>query len=202
MIGREGVVGDVGAMLDSLVDAFAGDPVWGGWGFPDRSRATEQRRTIFELWLRNALRHRCVRVTRDCEAVAVWYAPAGTESSVDEQRALDVLALELLGSHAAVFLAGCALLEAAHPQREPHFYLSLLGTRDSHRGKGLGMSLLREGLATLDAAAMPAYLESTNPANVERYEKLGFERIGAVELPAGGPLVDLMWRAPRPVQTS
>jgi GNAT superfamily N-acetyltransferase len=202
VIEREAVERDVGAMLDSLVSAFADDPVWGGWGFPDRARAPEQRRATFGLWLRNALRHHCVRVTPDCESVAVWYAPAGTGSSDAEQHALETLARELLGGHAEVFLAGCALLETAHPQRDPHYYLSLLGTRETHRGKGLGMSLLRKNLDALDAAGMPAYLESTNPANLSKYENVGFERIGIVDLPGGGPRVDLMWRAPRPIHTS
>jgi ribosomal protein S18 acetylase RimI-like enzyme len=202
VIGREAVEGDVGEILDTLVAAFDDDPVWGGWGFPDRSRAREQRRAMFDLWLRGALPFRSVRVTPDCGAVAVWYAPAGTRSSDDDQRELTSRAHARLGSHAEVFLAGCALLEAAHPQHEPHFYLSLIGTRGSHRGRGLGMDLLREKLAALDAAGMPAYLESTNPANRARYENLGFGRIGEVELPGGGPLVELMWRAPRPNHTS
>jgi hypothetical protein len=44
---------------------------------------------------------------------------------------------------------------------------------------------------------MPAYLESTNPANLPRYERLGFVRVGAFTLPGGGPTVDTMWRAAR-----
>jgi GNAT superfamily N-acetyltransferase len=39
---------------------------------------------------------------------------------------------------------------------EPHYYLSLLGTRDEHRGRGLGMALLKENLARIDAERMPA----------------------------------------------
>jgi hypothetical protein len=40
---------------------------------------------------------------------------------------------------------------------------------------------------------MPAYLESTNPANVRRYEALGFRH--ATEFnPEGGPVIRTMWR--------
>jgi hypothetical protein len=45
---------------------------------------------------------------------------------------------------------------------------------------------------------MPAYLESTNPANLRRYEGVGFAASGTFELPDGGPTVTTMWREPRP----
>jgi hypothetical protein len=183
-------------MLDTLVPAFADDPVWGNWAFPDRSRATVQRRALFGLWLQGALRYRAIRVTQSCEAVAAWYPPEGTGNSESDQLELVASARALLGSHAEVFLKGCELLEAAHPQSRPHYYLSLIGAHGDHRGKGLGMGLLRESLVMLDAAGMPAYLESTNPKNLSRYQRLGFRQIDALDLPGAGPRVDLLWREP------
>jgi hypothetical protein len=44
---------------------------------------------------------------------------------------------------------------------------------------------------------MPAYLESTNPANDERYKGVGFEPIGEFSYPGGGPVVTTMWRPAR-----
>ncbi len=44
---------------------------------------------------------------------------------------------------------------------------------------------------------MPAYLESSNPANDRRYEALGFKRIGAFSTPDGQHSVSTMWREPR-----
>jgi len=187
---------DVEAMLETLVLAFANDPLWGGWAFPDRNQAIQQRQAIFGLWLRSALRYPAVRVTQACEAVALWYPPWGSENTEEDERQLISTAKSLLGSHADVFLKGCDLIEASHPQEKPHYYLSLLGTHDNHRGKGLGMTLLQETLALIDAAAMPAYLESTNPSNNHRYERVGFRRIGAYSLPDDGPQVDMMWRDP------
>ena len=196
LISRPATGHDMQCMLDTLVPAFADDPVWGGWAFPDRSRATAQRWALFGLWLQGALRHHSIRVTERCEAVAAWYSPEGARNSEDDQLELVSMARALLGSHAEVFVKGCELLEAAHPQGKPHYYLSLIGTHEDHRGKGLGLGLLRENLAMLDAAGMPAYLESTNPRNIVRYEKLGFRRVEALDLPGGGPRVDTMWREP------
>jgi GNAT superfamily N-acetyltransferase len=193
--GRQATDQDLEAITETLTLAFADDPVWGGWAFPDRGHASEQRRAIFGLWLRSSLRYRWVRVTQRCEAVAAWLPPGGAENTEEDEQRLVSLAEELLGDHAGVFLMGTDLFEASHPH-EPHYYLSLLGTHDDHRGKGLGMGLLRENLALIDAEGMPAYLESTNPRNLLRYERLGFARIGAFTLPGGGPRVDMMWREP------
>jgi GNAT superfamily N-acetyltransferase len=84
--------------------------------------------------------------------------------------------------------------DAAHPHSEPHFYLSLLGTHPDHAGRGIGMALLTENRARLDAEHMPAYLESSNPANNHRYERHGFEAIGAFYPPGGDTPVTGMWR--------
>jgi hypothetical protein len=62
----------------------------------------------------------------------------------------------------------------------------------------VGTALIRDNLARIDAEGMPAYLESTNPANLARYEALGFTRIGEFG-PVGGPVVTTMWREARAV---
>ncbi len=101
---------------------------------------------------------------------------------------------QLLGAGAARVLATLDAFDAAHPHDEPHFYLSLLGTDPAHYGHGYGLGLLAENLRIVDAQGMPAYLESSNPANVPLYERYGFRQLGAFELPGGGPTVPTMWR--------
>jgi len=193
---REATDRDIKTITETLTLAFAADPVWGGWAFPDRARAGAQRWAYFRLCLEAALPHRWVRVTRGCEAVASWIPPGRIEFTPEDEARLVTLAGEMLGDHAEVFLKGTDLFSASHPLERPHYYLSLLGTHDNHRGKGLGMKLLRENLARIDAERMPAYLESTNPRNLTRYERLGFVKIGEFTLPGGGPRVDMMWREP------
>ena len=68
-----------------------------------------------------------------------------------------------------------------------------------HRGRGIGMSLLADGLARIDTGGMPAFLESSNPANRPRYERLGFRPRGEFHLPEDGPVVTQMWREPQGV---
>ena len=56
---------------------------------------------------------------------------------------------------------------------------------------------LAENLAEIDRARLPAYVESTNPVNVARYEAVGFAVSGGFALPDDGPDVTTMWRAGR-----
>ena len=142
-----------------------------------------------------AATHGCVRPTNS-EAVAVWLPPGEPEMTDGEERAFDALVGELLGERAAELNALFEQFEEHHPVEPPHYYLSLWGTHRDHAGRGLGTALIREDLARIDSERAPAYLESTNPANLPRYEALGFERMGEFG-PAGGPVITTMWRPPR-----
>ena len=53
---------------------------------------------------------------------------------------------------------GFELFDRALPREVPHFYLSLLGTRAEHRGRGYGLDLLAKNLRRIDEAGMPAYM--------------------------------------------
>jgi hypothetical protein len=61
----------------------------------------------------------------------------------------------------------------------------------------VGEALLAENLKLVDAEHMPAYLESSNPLNLKRYMRLGFEPIGEIVVPDGRPAVTTMWRSER-----
>ena len=51
----------------------------------------------------------------------------------------------------------------------------------AHLGKGLGTALLAACLKKCDDDGRPAYLESTNAANLSLYRRFGFEQIGLIE---------------------
>ncbi len=136
-------------------------------------------------------------MTPGCEAAAVWVPPGQAELTAEQEASFAALVAELVGGEQArVVLGAFDRLDAAHPHDEPHWYLSLLATHTDHRGRGLGMGLLGACLDTVDAAHLPAYLESTNPGNDARYRRLGFESYGRVVLPRDVP-VTTMWRPAR-----
>jgi ribosomal protein S18 acetylase RimI-like enzyme len=187
---------DAPAAARTLAGAFFDDPVW-GWLLDDPDRRFEQHFRLLVVFVEGAIEHGWVWSTPNIEAVSLWIPPGLPELNDDDSARLDALVDELLGARAALVDEAFECFEAAHPRDEAHFYLSFLGTDPSARGRGAGMQLLRETLARIDAMHQPAYLESTNPVNLARYESVGFRRFGEFQLPAGGPVVTTMWRPAR-----
>jgi GNAT superfamily N-acetyltransferase len=59
----------------------------------------------------------------------------------------------------------------------PHWYLSDLVVDPEAHGRGVGSALLRQRLARVDVAGLPAYLESTTVGSRRLYRRFGFEPI-------------------------
>ena len=147
--------------------------------------------------IQGALRYPWVLCTEGYEAVAVWIPPGGTELAEADEARLAPLLDSLVGARSHDVLELLARFDRAHPHEEPHYYLSLLGTHPDHRGQGLGMRLLAENLARIDEEHMPCYLESSNPGNNHRYERLGFAAVGEFYPPGESVPLTTMWRDAR-----
>lgn len=186
---------EIPAAVEVLARAFYADPVW-GWAFPDPERRLGQHKAVWELVAKAALSYESAWLTGDCAAVALWIPPGKPELLPADEGRLESLLTELLGDGATRVLETFERFEAAHPSAEPHYYLSLLATDPDQRGRGLGMGLLAATLEQIDAEGAPAFLESSNPVNTPRYERLGFAVCGEFGLPGGGPGVTQMWRDP------
>jgi GNAT superfamily N-acetyltransferase len=192
---RVATAAEIPAAVDVLARAFYADPVW-GWAFPDPEQRLEQHRAVWGLVAKAALSYETAWLSGDCAAVALWIPPGKPELRPEDEERLEGLLAELLGDGAARVLETFERFEAAHPTAQPHYYLSLLATNPDQRGRGLGIGLMAATLERIDAEAAPAFLESSNPVNTPRYEKLGFAVCGEFELPDGGPSVTQMWREP------
>ena len=182
---------DLDGLTATLTAAFETDPLWGTWAFPD----PEDLAVWWRFYLRSDLRYRCVWVRGDYAAASVWIPPGGTELTEEDEERVEPLLEQLVGPRAPEIMELVERFDATHPREPPHFYLALLGTHPDYRGRGLGMGLLAENLASLgDAQGVPSYLESTNPNNNSRYERLGFRRVGEFTTPDGKRTVTTMWR--------
>jgi GNAT superfamily N-acetyltransferase len=190
-------VGEANAseVTDLFALAFYEDPLW-SWAFPDDGKRMEHHRLLWALYMRSAVPYGWVWMTKDGGAASLWIPAGKPELSEEDEPEMEPLLRRMLGSHADDVLTLIELLESNHPHEEPHYYLSLLGTHPDHRGHGKGMGLLAENLARLDEMGMPAYLESSNRANDQRYGRLGFAQVGELTAPSGGPTVACMWRDP------
>lgn len=86
-------------------------------------------------------------------------------------------------------------MDEYHPE-ESHWYLSIIGVDPARQGQGLGAQLLQHTLARCDEDGLPAYLESSNPANISLYMRHGFEVMGEIRV-GDAPLVTPMLRPAR-----
>lgn len=196
-LGRAATAKDVAAVAACLASAFYDDPLWGRWTFPDQRTRYEGVYELMRFWTAAAARYPWVRMTDNAETAAVWLPPGKPEMTKEEEARFTTRMGELLGERAGELFAVFDLFDEHHPGGPPHYYLSLWGTHRDHAGRGVGTALIQDNLARIDAEAMPAYLESTNPANLPRYEALGFVARSQFG-PAGGPVITTMWREPEP----
>jgi GNAT superfamily N-acetyltransferase len=186
---------DIDRIVHILTAAFFHDPLWGP-AFPDVERRAEQAAGLWRFYVTCVQRYPWTFLTAGGEATTVWIPPGGVELTSAEEAELERLLLASTGRETTDgILEIMAQFEAVRP-REPHFYLGVIGTHDAHRGKGHGMRLLAENLATVDAAGVAAYLESSNPANDVRYGRLGFVPHGKITA-ATGHVMNTLWRPPR-----
>lgn len=197
MASRVALPADVASITRTIALAFTDDPVWGP-AFGTGRTTLAEREAIWRGLVAAALREPWSEVVDDGAAVSVWIAPGVPELTADEEHALGRVLDERLGPAAAAEVH--ALMErfaANHPPVPEHAYLSLLATHPDHRGRGLGMALLADDLARLDALHVPAWLESTNPANDGRYRSVGFEPVGSFETIDGRHTITTMLRPAR-----
>jgi GNAT superfamily N-acetyltransferase len=186
---------DLDAIVATLTTAFFDDPLWGP-AYPDVERRAAQAAAVWRLLATSSQRYPWTLVTANVESAAVWIPPGGTELSDDELKGFEEFLVEIADRAVADgILEMFDHLDRARPAA-PHFYLSLLATHSEHRGAGLGMHLLEESLARIDALGQAAYLESSNPVNNPRYEHRGFRPQTDITMPSG-IVVTTMWRPAR-----
>ena len=187
---------DIGPVTETLTLAFLHDPVW-RVALATADGATDHHAAFWRPYVEGALRYSTVFMTEGGSAVSVWLPPGATELSDDGAEAVRQLVTARLAPDVArAIFELWDRFEANHPHDHPHAYLSLLATHPDHRGKGIGQHLLAEDLARWDAAGLPAYLESTNPGNDHRYERVGFRRVGRFQAVLDDAPISTMWRLP------
>lgn len=201
---RPAVRADIGDLSKVLGRAFADDPVM-AWMVPD---PVARRRRLHRLFATLTRHHHLSRggvevastgsvigAVPTIGACALWDPPGQWRHTTAEQvRALPGLVLAFGGAMRRGQQAE-ELMQRHHPE-EPHWYLAVIGSDPAVRGTGQGQALMRSRLDRCDAEHAPAYLESSNPANIGYYQRFGFEVTGEITLP-GGPSLWPMWRQPR-----
>lgn len=193
------VKGDIRELAHTLGRAFFDDPVM-NWVLPDAGQRAKALPTIFATMCRHQFLPAggvdFATDTTHIAAAALWAPPGRWQSSrMADLRMLPGLFLAF-GSQRKRGQQLDELMKKNHPE-EPHWYLAVIGSDPTYRGQGYAHALLSERLERVDAEHAPAYLESSNPANVPYYQRFGFEVTAELELPDDGPNMWAMWRQPR-----
>lgn len=195
---RPAAASDIGALSTTLARAFHDDPVM-RWVFPDDTARRRRLPRMFAALARHIhLPHGGVEVAGSdgIGAAAMWDPPGSWQQSPAGFLRSAPAMLWALGPAVRRGQALDELMRRRHPA-EPHWYLAVIGSDPTVRGGGYGQALMRSRLDRCDAEHAPAYLESSNPANVPYYQRFGFEVTDELVLPDGGPTMALMWRRPR-----
>jgi GNAT superfamily N-acetyltransferase len=190
---------NVGELSRTLARAFYDDPVM-IWLLPDEKARTEQLCRLFTTMTRHHhLGRGGVEVAYDgpgVGAAALWDPPNQWLETRRAQLAMTPTFIRVFGLRSMRGRAVQELMKDVHPE-EPHWYLAVIGSDPTVRGRGFGQVLMRSRLDRCDAEYCPAYLESTKVENVPYYERFGFTVTSEIVLPNGGPTMWAMWRAPR-----
>jgi GNAT superfamily N-acetyltransferase len=137
----------------------------------------------------SAFESKTVHVVENNVGAAVWLPPGSKKSIRSEETVLSDNGDDLgMPPEFAELIAK----SAAYCPTEPHWHLGLIAVDPFHRGKRVGTKLLQHGLALCDRDGVPAYLESTNAANLALYERAGFELLAEVRVgqsPARYPML-------------
>ncbi|MER7278537.1 MerR family transcriptional regulator [Dactylosporangium sp. NPDC000244] len=161
------------AVVATFVAAFAADPAL-RWFLPDDAtypaEAAAMAGSLFDL----RVGHGTVWVADGGAAVAMWDPPRSPAGPGVEHP-----------PQAGRFGRYQSIVHTKMPQT-PHWYLGVLASHPEHRGRRLGRAAMAAGLARAAADGLPAYLETSNPGNVEVYRSAGFgvvESLHVDELP-------------------
>ncbi len=184
---------DVPEVVETLVLAFADDPIL-RWWITDERRRREIVPAFFSILVEAFLPARQIW-SLDSASAALWVPPGLPKPTEEESTALNDAMATACGEYAAVGNEISAVMDAVHPT-EDHMYLWFLGSRPGFQGQGLGSALLREVLDRCDADGVPAYLEATGDDNRRLYRRHGFVDIQQIAIRDSPPLF-CMWRDPR-----
>ncbi|MGB5868733.1 MAG: GNAT family N-acetyltransferase [Albidovulum sp.] len=177
-------------VLSGLTLGFSADPFM-RWLYPKPDAFLKHFPRVMNFYGGRAFDNGAAYRNDDCTAGVLWLPP----NVYPEEDSLLACFEETVApeKHSALF-ATFEQMDRFHPS-DPCWHLAFIAVDPSCQGKGLGASLLQTSLEHCDADQKPAYLESTNPANLSLYTRFGFEQIGVIETDGAPPLFPML-RAP------
>jgi ribosomal protein S18 acetylase RimI-like enzyme len=184
---REASLDELERAVSVQVLAFSSDPVI-RWLYPEAHEYLSHYPSFVRAFGGGAFESVTAYVENDFGGAALWLPPG---VHVDGELLQSVLQESVASSrHEETFLV-LEEMDRFHIE-EPHWYLPMIGVDPLRQGHGIGAALLRHALAKCDEASLPAYLESSNPANIPLYERHGFSVAGTIQVGSSPPIFPMI----------
>jgi ribosomal protein S18 acetylase RimI-like enzyme len=174
---------DAERAIGVIVLAFSRDPA-SRWSFPDPDGYLTHFPALVRAFGGRAFAHGTAYHVGDFAGAALWLPP---NVHPDDAGLMAVLERGMPAERRADAFALFEQMSRYHPT-EPHWYLPMIGVDPVRQGRGHGSALLDHALRHCDRDHTPAYLESTNPANIPLYERHGFEVLATIQAGASPPI--------------
>ncbi len=158
-------------VLDPAFGYFLGDSA-GGSGYPGFARA------FAGLLFDKRVAGGTIWIIEGGQAVAMWDAPHATVPAREREAAPYA---QLAPDVQARLAAYDAVVDPVRPT-SPHWYLGVLARHPETARRGWGRAVMAAGLAAAARDGADAYLETSNPANVELYERAGWQVAGRAQV--------------------
>jgi ribosomal protein S18 acetylase RimI-like enzyme len=181
---------DEAAVTATLLLAFSANPPT-RWLFAEPAQYVRLYPSFVRAFGGAAFAHGSADVVDGGAGAALWLPP-GVES--DGAALVDLLGQAVDPSRRDDAFTLLGELGRHHPQ-QPHWYLPLIGVDPAHKLRGLGSALLRHALQRCDRDHLPAYLESSDPANIPLYQRHGFVLQATVQVGSSPPLFPMLREA-------
>jgi GNAT superfamily N-acetyltransferase len=178
---RIATIDDRSNVVSTVVAAFRSDPAF-RFFFPDDDFYERQATSFAGYLFDKRVRHRSVWVTDGAIGTSLWSPPQPSVVDLSNSGArpdadLRAKMLTEIGSSAADRLAKYddAVSDAvgdALPNDEPYWYLGVLALHPDYTGSGHGRAVMQAGLEHVRSVGGVACLETSNPRNVQYYQRL------------------------------
>ncbi|MEC4983031.1 MAG: GNAT family N-acetyltransferase [Oscillatoria sp. PMC 1068.18] len=188
---RKAAIAEQKYIMASLVLAFHNDPTI-RWLYSDAYRYLSYFPQFVQAFSGKAFDQNTVYCTEDYTGAALWYPP-GIEPDIEA--IVQVIQQSVFEAAQEDVFAVFEQMERYHPQY-PLWYLTFIGVEPIQQRRGYGIALIDPVLEQCDRDRLPAYLESSNPANLPFYQRHGFEVIGTIQA-GNSPQIFPMLRHPR-----
>ncbi|MGJ5621586.1 GNAT family N-acetyltransferase [Sulfitobacter sp. MF3-043] len=176
-------------VLSGLTLGFSADPFM-RWLYPRPCDFLKHFPRVMDFFGGRAFEQGSAFRNDDFTAGALWLPPG---IHPDEEQLVAYFEKTVAPENHDALFETFGQMDKYHPD-EDCWHLAFIAVDPFRQGRRLGSALLEASLKRCDEDGRPAYLESTNPANLPLYKRYGFEEMGLIKADQAPPLFP-MFRA-------